>query len=116
MSYPVKYRERVVEYRHEGHTYAETKETFKVAISTICKWEKQLKETGNLGNKPLNRKPKKINPERLKGYVAANPTAYQYEVAKEFGCSKSAIQKAYKRLGITRKKGLYTTRSRMKRR
>ncbi len=35
MSYPVKYRWRVVEYRREGHTYAETKETFKVSISTI---------------------------------------------------------------------------------
>ncbi len=116
MSYPVKYRERVVGYRQEGHTYEETKETFKVAISTICKWEKRLKEEGNLGNKPLKRKPKKKDPEKLKEYVEAHPTDYQYEVAKEFGCSKSAIQKAFKRLGITRKKGLYTTRSRMRRR
>ncbi len=113
MSYPVKYRERVVEYRQEGHTYAETKETFKVSISTICKWEKQLKEEGNLENKPLHRKYKKIDPEKLKDYITANPTAYQYEVAKVFGCSKSAIQKAYKRHGITRKKGLYITRSRI---
>ncbi len=116
MSYPVKYRERVVEYRQEGHTYAETKETFKVSINTICKWEKQLREEGNLENKPLNRKYKKIDPEKLKEYVAAHPTAYQYEVAKEFGCSKSGIQKAYKRHGITRKKGLYITRSRMQKR
>lgn len=65
MSYPVKYRERVVEYRQEGHTYAETKETFKVSIRTICKWEKQLKEERNLENKPLHRKYKKIDPEKL---------------------------------------------------
>ncbi len=116
MSYPVKYRERVVEYRQEGHTYEETRETFKVSTCTIYKWEKQLKEEGNLENKPLNRKPKKIDPEKLKEYVEAHPTAYQYEVAKEFGCSKSAIQKAYTRLGITRKKGLSITGSRMRRR
>ena len=48
MSYPTKYRERTIEYRKEGHTLEETCATFKVSISTIRKWEKQLTEKGNL--------------------------------------------------------------------
>ncbi len=44
MSYPVKYRERVIEYRQEGHTLEETSKVFKIAISTIRKWEKQKKK------------------------------------------------------------------------
>ena len=59
MSYPVKYRERTIEYRQE-HTLEETSRTFKVSISTIRKWEKQLKEKGDLKAKVANRSFKKI--------------------------------------------------------
>ena len=103
MSYPVKYRERTIEYRQE-HTLEETSRTFKVTISTIRKWEKQLKEKGDLKAKVAKRSFKKINPDKLKDYVAQHPDAYQKEMAREFGCSQSAIQKALKRLKITRKK------------
>jgi len=50
------------------------------------------------------RKPKKINPERFLSYMAANPDAYEREIAAEFGCVRSAVQQAFKRYGITRKK------------
>ena len=39
--------------------------------------------------------------------------AYQREMAEEFDCSVTAIQKALKRLGITRKKRQLNTRSRI---
>lgn len=104
MSYPVKYRERTVAYRQEGHTLEETSKTFAVSISTIRAWEKQIKETGNLSPKEPERHWKKIPPDKLKAYVAEHPDAYQVEMAKQFGCSRSAIQKALKRLRITRKK------------
>lgn len=104
MSYPIKYRERTIEYRKEGHTLEETKAAFKVSISTIRKWERQLKEKGDLRPKKLMRKPKKIDPGKLKAYVAGHPDAYQREIAQEFNCSQSAVQKALKRLKITRKK------------
>ena len=48
MSYPVIYRKRLIEYRKEGHTLEETGKTFKIAVSTIQRWEKQLKEKGDL--------------------------------------------------------------------
>ncbi len=82
-----------------------------MACDTIWKWEKRLKEEGSLANKPINRSWKKIDPEELKEYVKAHPTAFQYEIAEVFGCSKSAIQKALARLGITRKKGVFITKS-----
>ncbi len=104
MSYPVKYRERVIEYRQEGHTLEETKKAFKAAFSTIRTWEKQFKETGNLTPKVPERSFKKIDPVKLKAYVAEHPDAYQKEIAKEFGCARSAVQKALKRLKITWKK------------
>ena len=104
MSYPIKYRERTIEYRQEGHTLKETKAAFKVSYSTIRKWERQSKEKGDLKPKTLTRKPKKIEPDKLRMYVAEHPDAYQREIAQEFNCSQSAIQKALKRLKITRKK------------
>ena len=68
------------------------------------RWKSQLKETGNLTPKKRRETWKKIEPEKLRGYVAADPDAYQKEIAEAFDVSKSAIQKALKRLGITRKK------------
>ena len=104
MSYPVKYRERTIEYRKAGHTLEETHQTFQVSISTIRKWEKQLEKEGNLEKKPLHRSYKKVNPEKLKEYLSEHPDAYQKEIAKEFSCSATAIYLAMKRLKITRKK------------
>ena len=91
MSYPVKYRERTIEYREEGHTLEETSKTFKVAVSTIREWEKQLKEKGDLKPKVPVRGSKKIEPDKLRAYVAEHPDAYQTEIAKEFNCCQSAV-------------------------
>ncbi len=113
MSYPKKYRERTIEYRQAGHTLEETHQTFKVSRSTIQKWEKQLKETGDLEKKELHRTFRKINPEELKAYVAEHPDAYQSEMAEAFGCSESGIRDALRRNKITRKKRQLATRSRI---
>ena len=104
MSYPKKYRERTIEYRQAGHTLEETHQIFKVSRSTIQKWEKQLKETGNLEKKELHRGYRKIDPEKLKSYVEEHPDAYQSEMAEAFGCSESGIRDALRRHKITRKK------------
>ena len=113
MSYTKKCRERTIEYRQAGHTLEETHQTFKVSRSTIQIWEKQLKETGDLGKKELHRSFRKIDPEKLKAYVADHPDAYQLEMAKAFGCSESGIRDALRRHKITRKKRQPATRSRI---
>jgi len=113
MSYSKRYRERTIEYRQAGHTLEETHRTFKVARSTIQEWEKQLKETGDLEKKELHRSFRKIDPEKLKAYVAEHPDAYQSEMAEAFGCSESGIRDALRRNKLTRKKRRLATKSRI---
>ncbi|MBQ7734285.1 MAG: hypothetical protein IJT58_09740, partial [Synergistaceae bacterium] len=60
MSYDEKYRRRTLEYRQEGHTLEQTSKVFKVAIITIRKWEKQLREEGNLNKHAVKRPFRKI--------------------------------------------------------
>ena len=104
MSYPEKYRMRTLEYRLEGHTLDQTHKVCKVAVVTIRKWEKKLREEGTLAKRPVRRPFKKIDPDKLKEYVRAHPDAYLREIAKDFNCTEGAIRKALKRLKITRKK------------
>jgi transposase len=104
MGYDTKYRQRAVEYRKEGHTIEETLKVFKIGTTTLKTWVKRYDETSSLENKPLNRKHKKIEVSKLKAYVELHPDAYQREMAKEFGCTETAIRKSLKKLGITRKK------------
>ena len=112
MSYSEDYRKRTLEYRHEGHTLEETKRVFKIAASTICHWEKQLKEEGTLKKRSCKRPFKKIDPDKLAEYVKANLDAYLHEIAVEFHCCKAAIRKALIRLKITRKKDNTLSRAR----
>ena len=104
MSYDKKYRERAVEYSLEGHTLEETSKIFKVGPTTLKKWLKKYKETGDLSDKPLNRRPKKICPEKLTEYLGEHPDAYQSEIAEVFGCSQAAVSQAMKKGKITQKK------------
>ena len=83
---------------------AQTKKVFRVSVTIIYKWENQLKKEGNLKRHPVKRPFKKIDPEKLKEYVKANPEAYLHEIAAVFDCSSTAIRKSLKKLKITRKK------------
>jgi len=114
MAYEKRYRERVIEYRQEGNTLEETRDVFKVSISTIRKWEIQLKEKGHLEKKELNRTHKKIDPQKLEQYIEEHPDAYLGEIAKVFNCSDTAVSKALKKLKITRKKKRQPTKSRIR--
>lgn len=104
MSYSKDLRERAVAYRKAGHTLKETSAVFGVGRTAISNWEKKYDNTGDLSNKELHRKAKKLPPEELAAYVAEHPDAYQREIAEAFGCRDTAVSKALKRQGITRKK------------
>ena len=69
-----------------------------------------------MSNKPLNRKPRKIDPETLRVYVKEHPDDTQQEIADAFGCCNQAVSKALKRLNITRKKKHAATRNRIRKR
>ena len=105
MSYSEDYRKRVMEYLDEGHTWVQAQETFKISTTAINSWRQKYKETGESKSAPLlPRKHKKLDAEKLKSYVAEHPDAYLKEIGEAFGCSDTAVQKALKRLCITRKK------------
>ena len=104
MSYDIKYRRRAIEYWNDGHSKSETAAVFKVGTTTLQRWKSQQQETGTLASKKRKETWRKIDPDRLRKYVEENPDAYQYEMAAAFGVRLYAIQKALKRLKITRKK------------
>jgi transposase len=104
MAYDKKYRASVLRYIDEGHTLEETKEVFRVGTTTIKRWRKLRKETGILEDRPKEKWHKKIDLAKLQAYYKETPDSYLSEAAEAFGCSITAIFKARKRLGITRKK------------
>ena len=58
---------------------------------SIFLWEKEKKEQGNLKQKLLDRKPYKIDDERLVEYLQKNPAPYLKESASSFQVRVSAI-------------------------
>ena len=104
MSYDIKYRQRAISYLSEGNSYRKTAAAFKVSTTTLQAWKSQLNETGTLEAKKRKETWRKIEPDTLRKYIEENPDAYQHEVAAAFGVRLYAIQKALKRLKITRKK------------
>ena len=104
MSYDIKYRQRAISYLNEGHSFRETAAVFKVSTITLQTWKSLLNETGTLLPKKRKATWRKIDPIKLREYLDEHPDTYQYEIAEAFGVRLYAIQKALKRLGITRKK------------
>ena len=116
MGYSVDLRMAAVRhYLGSGDTCAETGKIFGVDGSSVQRWVQQYEKTGDLSDKPLNRKPKKLDPEKLRAYVREHSDATQQEIADEFHCSNQAVSKALKRLDITRKKKRAATKNRTKR-
>ena len=97
-------RKKAVEYHQSGHTLEETRAVFTISLTALKRWKKQYQETGSLKNKELNRRYKKIDPEKLSAYVKEHPDAYLKEIAEVFGCTDEAVRLALKKLKITRKK------------
>lgn len=104
MSYDIKYRRRAIEYWNDGHSKKETAAVFQVGTTTLQAWKSQLNETGTLAQKKRKETWRKIEPEKLKKYNEDHPDAYLKEIADAFGCSGTAVIKAFRRLKISRKK------------
>jgi len=104
MSYDIKIRGRAIEYWKDGHSKKETAAVFQIGTTTLQGWKSKLNETGELAPKKRKTPWKKIEPEKLKKYNEENPDAYLEEIAKVFGCTDTAIAKAFRRLKISRKK------------
>jgi transposase len=111
MSYDRKFRERVLGYVDAGKTQEEVRKMFGLGINTITEWKKLREETGSLENRPLERAHRKIDPEKLLADVKLYPDAFNRDRAVRFNCTESGIEKAMKKLKVTRKKRVSDTKS-----
>ncbi|MCL2376670.1 MAG: IS630 transposase-related protein, partial [Defluviitaleaceae bacterium] len=93
MAYDKKYRTNVLRYIDEGHTLEEAEEVFRVGTTTIKRWRKLRKETGEVNDRQRKDWHKKIDPVKLTAYYENTPDSYQSEAAEHFGCSINAISK-----------------------
>jgi transposase len=110
-AYSIDLRERVVAACDEGvDTSAEIAERFSVSESWIRRLLQRRRETGSIAPKPHSGgQPPAFDGEaaaRLRAAVAADPDATLKELAaaSRIACSTSAVDRALRRLGITRKK------------
>lgn len=101
--YSIDFIRCAVNYKNEGHTFRELKDTFNVPPETYYIWKKKL-ENGYDGTKIIRERKRKIDKEELKKAVQEKPDAYLYELAEKFGCTPQAVFLMLEKLKITRKK------------
>jgi len=109
-AYPIEMRQRVVEYVNAGGTKAEAMRRYKVGRETVYRWIR-LDAEGKLEPKKSWGKWRKIDPQKLRGYVEERRSATLKEMAKHFGVNDVGILRALRRLKITFKKKPQNTAS-----
>ena len=107
MTYLADFRAQVIKsVEQQGMSIRQACAFYDISKATLQNWLKDssIKLTRN---KP----PSKIPNDALLQDVKLYPDDYMYERAQRFGCSKSGIEAALKRLGISKKKDLRTSQS-----
>ena len=106
MTYSIDYRKQVLSSIANGMTIREAALFYGLSTSTIHSWQQ------NLAPKTTrNKAPTKIPDDALIEDVKKYPDDYNYERARRLNCSKTGIFNALKRLGISQKKDLRTSKS-----
>ena len=104
MSDNIDYRKAAIEFKQEGHTFAELKEVFKITPRTYYQWVELQEKTGSLQYRNAKERRGKIDPEELKLTVEEQPDAYLRELAAKFEVSITSIYNRLKKHKITYKK------------
>ena len=106
MTYSIDYRKQVLSSIADGMTIREAALFYGLSTSTIHSWQQNLtpKTTRNMC---IRDRPDDALIEDVKRY----PDDYNYERARRLNCSKTGIFNALKRLGISQKKDLGTSKS-----
>ena len=110
MAYEEKFRQRAVEFKDDGHTFAEVEKVFGIDSNRYYAWKKIFAAAGKyvLSTKKHDRK-RKIDKEELSKIVDKNPDILEKELAEIFKCSQPAVSKRLKKLNKTNKKRLSPT-------
>ena len=105
-SYSSAFRERAIKFvEAENGSPKEACAVLGIHSSTLTKWLKKYRETGEITPRPRKTyRKRKVDIEVLKQHVNENPDATLPELAEPFGVFPSTIFYHLKKLGITRKK------------
>jgi transposase len=107
MTYPADFRAQVIKsVKQQGMSIRQACAFYDISKATLQNWLKDpsIKLTRN---KP----PSKIHNDALLKDVEQYPDDYLHERAQRLSCSKSGIEAALKRLGISKKKDLSASKS-----
>ena len=114
MAYTLDFRKQAISLMEQNKPIREVSQLLCVGVATLYRW-KQRHDQGRLrAHYPSKRGFYKIDEQALRTYLAKRPDAYQHEIAVELGVTRTGVQWALKRLGITRKKAPHSTASAMK--
>lgn len=103
MAYSEDLRLRTVKFIRRGGSKAEASRRFDVGLRTIYGWLKRGDD--QTPHKPGPRDANKIDMKKLAAMVGERGTDLMLkDMAKKFGVHESAVSKAMKRLGVSRKK------------
>ena len=103
MAYSIDFIKRAVDYKQEGHTFAQLREAFDIPSATYYDWEAKL-NNGYFDIIVKRERHRKIDKEALKKAVEEKPDAFLKEYAEQFNCTPTAVFYALEKLNITRKK------------
>ena len=85
MTYSYDLRKKVLGYIENGGSKVKASQIFGVTVQTLINWCKR-KDLGNLAPNPRRqKKPQKLDSERLRAYIQKYPDHYLREIAEEFG-------------------------------
>jgi len=105
--YSLDFRKKVFEIKEEENlSFEDTSKRFHVGIATLFRWQQRME--------PIIKRnvfSRKIDMKALKKDVKENPDLYQWERAKKFKVAQSSIFYAFKRLGFTYKKNVFSSKS-----
>lgn len=110
MSHSKDLREKAVKYVENGGSIKDACHLFEVSRSSFQRWRNLKNQTGFLHPKSRIKSPYKIDNEELIAYINRHPDAYLSEIASYFNVTSGCISIALKRLKITRKKSLRSTK------
>lgn len=104
MTYSTDLRIRALDYIEKGGSKEEASQIFGITIRTLFNWIKRKKENCLEPKERKERKPHKIDNEKLKSYLKEHPDAYLREIAQFLGAAVTTVFYACKRLNINLKK------------
>jgi len=104
MAHSMDLRLRAVGLMEKDHTVLEISKLLDIGTATLWRWKARARQDRLAPSYPTDRPAYKLDEQAMLSWLAAHPDAYQHEIAKAMGVSRTAVQWAFKRLGITRKK------------